>query len=343
MVSILGGGVLYADSMAPKNSTQQAAYDSDLFKSDTSVFFVNGEFLYWLVNEGDVSYAIKMDDEAWSETVPTYAIGDYHNAKYDWAPGFRLSFGHFNAPHYWDVYAQYAYVHASGSNEVHAPKESNEYLNGIWASPDMASALESAKSHIDLQYNVLDFLFTRRFHPNEHLRINVFGGLTSALIFQKWKIQYEDVFEEHSKIENRWRFEGLGLRLGLGIDWFMGYDLYLTGVASSGIVSGWYKNSAFQKTGADVAGTNHHRPILDTHFHDNRLSFTSQFAVGPSWQKGYENYRVGVFAGYEFTIWTNIQEIYISDRQLAKNSKQLFINNSNLSLQGLTVRVNVDF
>jgi hypothetical protein len=337
--------LLHADASASKSTPESEPYDGDLFNKNKSVFFVNAEFLYWLVNEGAVDYAVKMNQPAWSTIENTFAIGKYHNAEFDWAPGFRINFGHFNAPHYWDVFAQYTYVPASGTRRVHAPKAAGEYLNGTWEQPSVGAAipLSEAKCHIDLQYNVLDFLFTRRFHTNEHLRFNVFGGITSALIFQKLKVLYKDTAGEHSPINNRWRFEGLGLRLGLKLDWFMGYDIFMTAVASTGILSGWYKNTSFQKTSAVIADTDNAIPIRDAHFSDFRLTYTAQFAAGPSWQKRFTHNRVEIFAGYEFNIWTNLHQIYRSGFGPATAVKETFINNSNVSLQGLTVRVNVDF
>jgi Legionella pneumophila major outer membrane protein precursor len=345
-MTVMGSShALYAD--ASNSSSDTVPYDADLFRKDTSVYFVNAEFLYWIVNEGAVDYAVKMNKQPWSKTQDTYAIGNYHNAHFDWSPGFRVNFGHFNAPHYWDVFLQYTYVPSSGSRRTHAPHREDEFLNGTWIQPDVFGnpplPLTRASCHIDMKYNVLDLLFTRRFQTNEHLRVNLFGGITSALIFQKMKVSYKDIADQHTHIRNRWRFEGAGLRLGLKVDWFMGWDLYLTGQASSGILSGWYKNSAFQKIAADIPQADTSRPIRDTKFHDNRLTYTAQILTGPSWQKAFTNVRTEIFAGYEFTIWTNLHQIFRSGFAAPTASKDTFINNSQLSLQGLTVRVNVDF
>jgi hypothetical protein len=234
-----------------------------------------------------------------------------------------------------------------GSRETHAPKEGNEFLNGTWIQPDVFGApplaLSTAHCHIDMQYNVLDFMFTRRFIPNPHLRMNLFGGLTSALIFQKMKVAYKDVADQHTHINNRWRFEGVGFRMGLKLDWFMGNNIYLTGLASAAVLSGWYKNSAYQKISADIPGVDTSRPIRDTDFHDNRLTYTSQLLIGPSWQKTFKAWRTEIVAGYELNIWTNLHQIYRSGFSAPSASKETFINDSNVSLQGLTVRVNVDF
>ncbi len=355
VLGLLSAGVffsshlLHADMTKSQTSAdEEPPYDADLFNKDKSVFFVNAEFLYWIVNEGAVDYAVKMNKPAWSTTQDTFAIGNYQNAHFEWSPGFRVNFGYFRAPHFWDVFLQYTYVPSSGRRTAHAPHSSGEFLNGTWIQPDVGSGtppapLEKARCHIDLKYNVLDFLFSRRFHTNEHLRFNVFGGLTSAIIFQKMKVSYHDVNAIKSHITNRWRFEGVGFRAGMKLDWYMGYDIYLVGLLSTAALSGWYKNSAYQKTTVSLLGSNNSRPIRNSRFHDNRLTYTAQFMIGPSWQKRFENMRTEIVLGYEMNIWTNLHQIYRSGFSAPTAAKETFINNSNISLQGLTLRLNLDF
>src|SRR6185369_5972354 len=141
------------------------------------------------------------------------------------------------------------------------------------------------------KYNVLDFLFSRRFHTNQHLRFSIIGGITSALIFQKMKVSYHDINGLQSHIENRWRFEGVGFRAGVKVDWYMGCDIYMVGLLSTAALSGWYKNTAFQDTTVTLPSSNNSRPIRNSRFHDNRLTYTAQFMVGPSWQKRFKHVR----------------------------------------------------
>lgn len=342
---------LLADDPSMKNAVpsfkKEVPYDEDLFNKDKTVVFASGEFLYWLVNEGALEYAIKMNKPAWNSEKDTAAIGKYQNAVFHWSPGLRLNVGYFNAPHYWDAIIQYTYLPSSGHTEVKAPSSSDEYLNGTWIQPDMNTGttttpplpapLRKATSHVELNYNVFDFLFSRRFHLNEHLRVNLFGGLTAASLHQHLKVHYEDINELTSKIRNRWRFDGLGLRAGFKMDWYMGWDLYLTGLASGGIVSGWYKNTAHQKTSLSPI------PVRHSNYEDHRLSATAQVMLGPSWQKRFNAVRTELVAGYEFTVWNNLQEVYRSSYALPTAAKEPFVNSSMLSLQGLTVRLTVDF
>lgn len=321
--------------------------DVDLFRKDKRVAFFNVDFLYWTVNESANEYGLKMKHDPWSQTDNTFANGKYKNATFDWDPGVRISGGYFNAPHYWDVYGQYTFLHASGKNHVNAPGDTDEYLVGTWIAPNASTsspvALKHAKSTIDFYYNVGDFIFSRRFHPNPHLRINFFGGATAAFIHQSWNVHYKDLEDQHSKVLNKWHFAGAGLRLGALIDWYMGWDLYLTSQVSAATVSGVYQNKARQTTNAVVAGANNEKPLLNTEYNDVRLVYNTQFLFGPSWQKAFEKVRTEIFVGYEFTIWTNLHAIYRSDYSLPQSYKTPIVEDSNVCLQGLTVRWNIDF
>lgn len=321
--------------------------DPDLFRKDKWVIFTNVEFLLWTVNESALDYAIKMKEPSWSP-VDTFAVGKYKNATFDWDPGLRLSIGYFNAPHYWDVSAQYTFLHADGENTVHAPDAPDRFLNGTWIGPDFnttdtASPLRKAHSKIDLYYNVADGLFSRRFHPNPHFRLSLFGGATAAFIHQIWHVRYTDIENAHSKIKNKWSFAGAGPRLGIALDWFIRQNFYFSGVISNAILSGSYKNRSFQNTDASVPNANNALPFRDTHFKDIRLVYTAQFFAGPSWQKAFKKLRTDLFVGYEFTLWNNLHEIYRSSLAGPTAGKDTFINSSVMSLQGLTVRWNLDF
>ncbi len=341
---------LHADrpSYGSSSAAEEVPPDErDLFKKDRPVFFIQAEYLCWKVNEGALDYALKMHHPAWSELVHTEAVGHFQNAEFDWSSGFRIAFGYFRAPHFWDMFLQYTYLPSFGSNQAHAPHASNEYLNSTFSQPPLnlqgSPSLQHATSRISLKYHVLDWLVSRRFFPNEHLRWNLFGGVTSAFIDQKWNIFYQDTRNMHSKIRNRWQFEGLGLKLGTKMDWYLGWDLYLSGLASSGILSGWYKNIAYQKVQDLIIAVDTSIPFRDTHVHDARLAYTAQMMGGLSWQKAYESVRAEIGVGYEFNIWANLHQIYRSNSSAATNFKQTFINDSLLTLQGFTVRANLDF
>jgi len=328
---------LYA---ATKNSTEQPAkeslpaYDSDLFKKDDPAFSVHASFLYWRVQEGSLDYAIKMQHPSDSGTV--YAQGEFYNATFSGDPGFRIATSYFRAPRYWEMWAQYTRFTTSGKNTVHLPEATDRHLNGTW--PQVISGpLSEATSDISLNYNVADFFVDRYFIPNPHLRIRFLGGGAAAWINQNWAIHYSNAAGQEAYLRNHWKFVGGGLRLGTTVDWYCGYDLYLTSLTTCATFLGSYQNNAFQ------TASNKTYPVRDSRYSDIRPTFTVQAMFGLSWQKNFTSSRVEVFGGYELNSWFNLQEVYRSEGGDSTTGKNININTSMLALQGLTTRLTVDF
>lgn len=319
-------------------------YDYDLFSEHKRVVFVNAEFLYWTVNESAADYAIKMKNPAWGPQ--TDAVGKFKLANFGWNGGFRGNIGYFNAPNYWDVYVQYTYFKGTGTDRTHAPDETGLLLNGTWPQPDPAggTSLLSAHSNINFRVDLLEWLVTRRFFPNPHLRMRLYGGLDVLWLRQNWEINYTDTAYETSHLRNQWRFNGAGIRLGYIIDWYMHIKgLYLTGALSAAGFAGSYRNISRETSSYSQKGYNPQLPLRNAHYNDTRLVPHLQVMAGPSWQQSYDHWRMEVCLSYEFNIWGNVHEVYRSlvDGQTAP--KQTFMNNSIVGLQGASLRVNVDF
>ena len=332
---ICASALLQAAPQSPKNASQEApAYDADLFKRDVSVVSFHGSFLYWRVQEGALDYAIKMQQAP--SAGETYASGKFHTATFNGDPGFRVAMSYFRAPKYWEVWGQYTRLTARGKNGVGRPEDPSRFLNGTWPQPT-DSPISKAESHIHMNYNVADLLVDRFFNPNPHLRLRLIGGATAAWINQNWQIRYMNLQNQVSLNTNKWKFVGGGLRLGAMLDWFWGYNVYVTATATCGSLLGTYHNTS-RLTSSTAAGA-----LRDTHYSDVRPAITVQGSFGPSWQKNFAWSRMEIFAGYELNTWFNLQEMYRSTLSSATSSKQTFLNTGMVALQGLTARATVDF
>ena len=352
---VCAGALLQADDVvssettkvAPKPTKQQQPVpckpakpqppecgDPDLFRRDVEVFSIHGGFLFWRVQEGSLDYALKMDHPA---QFPGYAQGKFHTATFDGEPGFRIAASYFRAPKYWEVWGQYTRIVANGTNHVGQPGVASEYLTGTWPQV-ITTPLAEARSHIHMNYNVADLLVDRFFNPNPHLRLRLQGGAVVAVISQTWKVTYTDAVNNSTNIHSRWNFVGGGFRIGTMIDWFWGYDIYVTALGSVGTLLGSYHNTTRQ-TATTVA-----QPVRNAHFSDVRPTVTAQALFGPSWQKNFKAARVEIFAGYELNTWFNLQEVYRSSKLgVSTDAAQTWINTSLIALQGLTTRVTLDF
>jgi hypothetical protein len=327
----------------PPKVQQCSEEEPDLFKQNDQIYSGSVEFLYWTVAEGALDYAIKMQRPAWSDTSPSYAQGQFATAGYGPDPGVRLGFHYFRAPHYWELKWQYTRMTSNGHDSIEKPAESNEFLTGTWPQISPLS-LTQATSHIHLNYNVFDMLIDRVFFPNPHLRLRLVGGAIITWMNQDWKVRYFDAIANTTTIRNRWSFAGGGLKLGSVFDWYLTWDLYMTGTANFGVLIGDYTNKAKQTTTvALLPQDNTDIPVRNATYNDIRSAFTSQLMLGPSWQKNFCNSRVEVFAGFEMNIWFNLQEIYRSTSGIPSAAKETWLNSGMLAFYGLTTRVTADF
>ena len=346
--SAYANDVLTAAASTSKQTSNQrkTSYDTDLFHKDQKVYFVNAEFLYWIVNEGALDYALQMKNPAWGN--PTQGVGHYKIIDFDWSPGFRLNIGYFNAPHYWDTYLQFTHFKGRGDSDAKTRNVPNEFLNGTWPQPSFdlnGAPLAKARAKIELRFNLLEGLFSRRFHPNPHLRMRLLGGGAVLWLRQNWEVDYRDTAGQKSHIRNHWRFTGAGIRVGYMVDWFLGRGgFFFTGLVSGTIYAGSYHNVSRQTSTATGNGQfNPALPLRNVHYHDTRLVPQLQALAGPSWQMGFGKYRTELFIGYELNLLANLHEVYRTTTAGPTGAKETRINSSLVCMQGGTLRWNFDF
>lgn len=330
------------DISSHTTSKEPPPFDADLFRRDVQCFALQGEFLYWRVQEGALDYALKMTKNGWGPS-ECFAQGKFENATYNGDPGFRVALKFFRAPKYWEFWTQYTRLTANGTNRAEKPSPDGNFLTGTW--PQIfTTPMASAKSFIHLNYNVWDMHITRVFFPNPHLRLRLLAAGVVAWMDQFWKILYADSGSFQTKIANRWSFIGGGLQIGTMFDWYWFTNVYMTGGANFAALLGSYHNSAVQTTNFQPgASFNPSLPVRDAHLHDVRPAFQGQFYLGPSYQKNFPNQRLEIFVGYELVAWLNLQEIYHSTSGAPSDPKETWFNTSALALQGLTARAILDF
>jgi hypothetical protein len=324
----------------------KVSYDTDLFRENHKIEFVNLEFLYWTVNESAMDYALKMKNSAWGN--PTEGVGHYKVIDFDWSPGFRMNVGYFNAPHYWDAFVQYTYFKCTGDDNTKAPDAPNLYLNGTWSQPAYGPTdipLAKARTSVEFNLNIFEMLATRRFFPNPHLRMRLYGGATVAWIHQNWEIDYHDTADNTSHLHSHWRFTGAGIKAGYIVDWFLGKGgIFFTGAISGAVYAGNYHNVSKQRSSDSTGGHfDTSLPLRNVHYKDTRLIPYIQVLAGPSWQMAFGSYRTELFAGYELNFWSNLHEVYRTTAGSPQQAKQTIMSNSVVGIQGLTVRWNLDF
>jgi len=336
---------LFADKRQLTAPPTPPKTDENLFNKNEPGFILNGEFIFWNVQEGALDYALRMKSRSWGPSA-SYAQGDFERAEFNWDPGYRFSVGYYRAENFWEVLGQYTFLHVNGHDHVKMPKEVEaRYINGTFPQV-FTGTMHHATSSIHLHYKLADLLAHRVFHPfdNPHLRLRFSGGFTAAFFSQGWRVRYFDLTENVTSILNRWRYWGIGLRIGTGFDWYWGRDFYASGKFSTALVMGHYHNHSKQETTfAPLPGDQTHIPIRNARYKDYRMALTMQMLLGPSYQKSFTGWRFELFAGYELTIWSNLQEVFRSTASGSQGPKETWINTGLIALHGLTTRATFNF
>lgn len=329
--------LLFADKRQLTAPPSKPKMNENLFNKDVPVFIVNGEFIYWNVQEGALDYALRM---RYSETSSNFAQGDFERAEFDWDPGYRISAGYYRAENFWEIVAEYTALRVKGNDEIKSPPiESTRYINGTFPQIN-SSPMERATSQIHLRYQLANLLAHRVFHPfnNPHLRLRFSGGLTTAFIHQSWHVNYFQ--PDRTSILNHWRYWGMGMRIVTGFDWYWGSHFYMSGKFSTALVIGRYHNHAKQEA---IPLIEPRSSLGDSRYKDYRVAYTTQFFAGPSYQRSFTKLRFEIFAGYELTTWGNLHEIYRSIASAPTEAKQTLLSRGLITLHGLTTRATINF
>ncbi|MBN2480080.1 MAG: hypothetical protein JXA94_07625 [Parachlamydiales bacterium] len=309
--------------------------DIDLFKKCEKAIFVDGEFLYWTAEASSLDYAVKNNKTP--PTGTTYANGEYQIAEYDWDPGLRVAIGYFNAPNFYHVLAQFTHVEIKNSEVAKKPDSAVQFLNSTFPQPDISSNLTQATSKLTLRYDMFDLLFDRPFIPNPHLRLKLFGGASMGRLKNSWFTNYLFVSADNNVL-SKWKFLAGGFKLGLFLDWFLGKNFYLTGKMSASALIGRYTNTWQMKTSITTS------EIADVKYKDHRISYNTDFLLGPSYQISTSSNRIEIFIGYELNSFFNLHEVFRSTGSATANAQRVTTaNGGTLSLHGLDLRLTVDF
>lgn len=327
-VSTLASGTLSARELLCEQCVPEPECWEHLFV-ERCQWFVHGEFLYWGVAEGNMDYAITFE-QGTSLNAPVIPL-EYKTADYDFCPGFRVAASYYNCPKYWEVTAQYTWMHNDGKERTSAPDTAFLAPTRI-DTFTFTSTANSASSKVELDYQLGDLYVARVFDPNNHLRMRLYGGITLGYLKQEFEADYQISESSQNTSEEQWRFFGGGFRVGLTADWYWFCQIYLTGRVSFASLYGGYKNELLEQSldGDDIS-TN-----FNTKYDDPRFAFHTQFMMGPSWQVPCDCWSFELFAGYEMNLWFNLNEgIYFSNTFPARTQYYQSV----LGLHGLTLRL----
>lgn len=286
-------------------------------------FFANAEFLLLRPRRGAFDYVLPN----FSNSLAT--VGPVRSLNYELRTGVRGEIGYRFGETGWDVLFGYTYFRSNAFDTTRAGP--GQTLLPTLTRPGLTENVLFAAAEANLEYNLYDLQFGRRFALDDHFAVRAFGGLRFASIRQDFKAYYDGLDANRAAVFAPNQFEGFGPLAGAEaviIGWH-GFHVY--GRASGGALTGPSENPILETNGGGSV------VYVDSSYNIRKVVPFAAVGFGGGWQ--YRNFSIR--AGYQITHWFNLidQPRFVDDVGQGK-----FVSRSaNLSLEGLFVQMGLTF
>lgn len=310
-------------------------------------FYAGGDLLYWTVNQSELDYAVDNEDSDHGNL----GKGKVHYLDFDWDVGFRLFAGYHLGWDCWDATVVYTHFceEATGSDKTSHEQD----LVPTLEPPDAdVEVVDRAKGDNDLDYDVLDLVFTRPFCVSECSVLHPFFGVRGLWLDQCLKVKYsggtiEDSGFDKDVIENDSEYRAVGLRAGLGysVKICEGFGLHadVSGSALAGRTDDHQRVRRFD--GSEVDSDD-----IDIKDRQYTSLFGFQIGVGATYEACLCDCAIMLGLGYEMNQWLNTPRLrrwadggHSGENEGFSRGVTMSATDGNLLLHGLTARVSVEF
>ncbi len=300
-----------------------------------------GDYLYWKGQEDGLAYTYKTNNPSGASLDTDI---DVKEPDFEWESGFRLGLG-YNIPHdRWDLYISWIDFEAEADDHVEV--DSDDGLFPYWAYPsgpagDLFFPKANAHWHTDL--DVIDVELGKSYYVGKRTSLRPHLGLRGFWIDQHYHIQYQGAtvpillttLNDSIKMHNN--YWGVGPRVGLNMEWWLGNAFQVYGQAAISLVYGEFE--IHQKEEFPDSDDS------ELHFKDDLhiARPVTDLGIGLGWNSTYgcDSLHLLVRVGWE-------QHIFFDQNQFIRfvssdTSSSLLSNRGDLSLEGLTASIRLDF
>lgn len=334
-------GVANADTCCQGNSCQESCSKDDCYG-----FFAGANFLYWTTNQSDLDYAV---DSLLFKNKGT-PNGKVHYLDYEWDPGYRIALGYDLGCDFGRMGLVYTHFSQEASGHKRSSTTRDLFSTVFASSADNITHFNSfdpirfAKGKKDLDYDVLDLLFSRPICLNQRSVLLPFVGIRGLCLNQDLKLSCIPKELNSDKIDNfvvknQSKYSAVGLRAGIGYSFSIcsGFGFYtdVSGSALSGQTDDHQRFVGF----ADSVLTQTYVNVKDR---QHTSLFGYQIGLGISYDTCVCGHAIGLGIGYEMNEWLNVPCLrrWTNADQIGTT---ITATDSNLLLHGLTIKASTEF
>ncbi|HSQ56050.1 MAG TPA: Lpg1974 family pore-forming outer membrane protein [Gemmata sp.] len=316
----------FADITPPPGSSP-VEFESDFpqlgpLASNQAGFYATAEYLLLRPRSDEFDFAIVNNPSSLATTGPIEPL------KAALGNGFRVEGGYrFNSG--WETGFVYTLLNAGGNRTLSAGD--GGVLYPTVTRPGLTDTALFAGAHTQLNYNVYDVIFGRRWAIDDCVAVRAFGGVRFADIGRRFDVGFDGLDANLAAVRSRSGFDGFGPIIGgeAVLGGCHGFHLYTR--ALGGLISGRSTNSLVETNNSDAT------VYVNTRYDLRKVVPMASLAIGGGWQ-----YRtISIRGGYEITHWSGIgQPIrFVDDVSQGK----IDTRPSDLSLEGFFFQFGIAF
>jgi hypothetical protein len=298
---------------------------------------VSLDFLYWKASETDLYEATKLP----TALTKTTLIEKWVRLHPDWDPGFRIGLGG-NLPYdQWDIMAYYTYYY--NHTENHRSTYADDQLAGFV--PTLLAVrgfgIPKLEGRYRLHYNMLELEIGRDMFLSQRLSFRPLLGAAATWINRKFSVRYAQTVDLNGNVvtpgkgATKIEYFGIGPKVGFNTNWWMSRQWKLFGNLQAAFLYGHLRNHLT----SDQTINGEKQRTGDVHNSNDNMVPWLQAQAGIAWGKCLNQGKtyLSLSGAWEINYLWNM---FIND---TFSNTTTFNAESNLSLQGFTARLQIDF
>ncbi len=295
-----------------------------------------GDFLYWQAREDHLEYGVTTSGNASSAPIDGEVLG----IDFGWYPGMRVGLGCTTKEDNWSYMLEWTHLVSHNNTTTSAPD--NQIILPTRLHPDLfLENVNRASTSFRCIYNTFDALLGRAYFVGKKVIFNHSFGVRGFWIWQTLNTEYEN-FAESSVARSKENYDswGIGPRYFFNSKWMIseGFRLF-TKSAFSLLFTSYYPE---QKQTASNPGFPVQSFSVKYVKENYQIRPNAEAALGFGWGSYIDrnNWYIDFSLAYEFHYWwgQNALPYFVND--IANGN---FVTLGDLALQGISVRMSLDF
>jgi hypothetical protein len=321
---------LETDMKKVRGETAYGTYGARVASANPQVdgygFFGTADVLCWKLYEGGTDYLLKDKNSRGDFPVK----GDVRHFNFNWEPGFKVGAGYLFEYDGWDADLEFTYyrTHAHNSTRSKLP-----HLFPLVGDEDLNLIQSKAQWHVHF-YN-LDLALGKNYFVSKSLALRPFFGLALTWIDQHRHFHFHTDVRNRITLKSKNDFFGLGPKLGLNAQFYMGGNF-----SCYGDVSGDLQWGDFHITEREDNRTES-LEIYALRYSLHRMVPSVALGLGIAYETMFreDTRSFRIKAGYESQYWWRQNQLPLFN----SDSLTFHRNSEDLSMQGLTLEFRLDF